>query len=96
MTNFNMETLMWAVGAIIGVQSVAMGWLFKMINTERKERQEDAKEYESRLRKGISYPEAERMVDAKIQPLKESLDRNTQAVVHLTNVLLERGLKAKD
>lgn len=87
---------MWSVGAILGVQSVAMGWLFKMINTERRERQETAKEYDRRLRKGISYPEAERMMDAKIKPLKESLDRNTQAVVHLTNVLLERGLTAKD
>lgn len=98
-----LDALLWGFGAYTGLLTLALGWLFKMIAAEKHDRQKDretareeAKEFESRLRQGISYPEAERMVDLKIQPLKESLDRNTKAVVHLTQVILERGLKVQE
>lgn len=91
-----LDIALWAIGGYAAILTAAMGWLFKMIAEERKARHAGHRDIDDRLREGVSYTEAERMVDLKIKPLKESLDRNTQAVVHLTNVLLERGLKVAD
>lgn len=96
MQETTVEIILWAGSATVGVYTLALGWLYKMLVAERNERREEAKAYDQRLKEGVSHTEAEQLIEYKLQPLREALERNTQAVTHLTRVLVTKGLRADE
>lgn len=100
------DIVLWIIGGGLTMVFVLMGYLYKMINSESQGRREGIeklddkldKKLESqddRMRDSISYQQADQLIDLKMQPLKESLDRNTAAVTHLTEVLVKQGMTVK-
>lgn len=70
-------TFQWAVGLVLGTYVIMLGWLWKKIE-----------KHDDRMRHGISYEEADNLIDLKLQPVRESLDRNTRATEQLTEALV--------
>ena len=96
MQDSTVEIILWAGSATVGVYTLALGWLYKMLVAERSERREESKGYDQRLKEGVSHTEAEQLIEYKMQPLRDALERNTQAVTHLTQVLIAKGLRADE
>ena len=75
-------TFQWAVGLIAAAYITMLGWLWKRQNDQ-----------DERIRTGISYAEADSLIDLKLQPIRESLDRNTLATEKLTDTLVQVRIK---
>ena len=87
-------SLEWAVGIIVSAFFGVMGWIWRLRATDRVEilgiiadldNRVDA--HDERMRQGITYVEADRLIDLKLEPLRTELRSNTEAVKDLTQEL---------
>ena len=97
-----METhvLMWLLGGFGCLWMVTLGWTKGGIEEERRQRQamcnrisDELNILDSRVRVAISRPEASELIDLKLKPLQDSLDRNTMAVERLASILISKEPK---
>lgn len=95
------STFIWVVGVVASAGLAVAGWLWKYTSSRFEELRLDYTEraktlthkieiHDERMRQGITYSQADQLIDLKLAPIRDALERNTQATVQLTNVLLKR------
>lgn len=95
------STLLWVVGTAVGVVMAIAGWLWvytnsrftelsKHINESVGGLEREIEKHDERMRNGITYAQADQLIDLKLAPIRDALERNTKATEKLTEVLLQR------
>lgn len=72
-----------AVGCIAAAYNGFLHWRMTKIEAELKEQ-------DGRMRQGITYEQADQLIDLKLKPIADALERNTKATEKLTEVMLGR------
>ena len=85
-----LSTLLWVVGGVLAAVGTTVGWLFVYTNSRFADLSKKMEGHDERMRMGITYDQADRLIDLKLAPIRDALERNTEATRALTDVLLRR------
>jgi hypothetical protein len=86
-----LSTLLWTAGVVVTANAGVAGWLFVYTNARFADMYKKLDGHDERMRNGITYVEADRLIDLKLAPIRDALERNTKATEKLTEVLLSRA-----
>lgn len=96
-----LSTLLWVVGTAVAAVMTVAGWLWvytnskfadlqKHINESVENLDREIEKHDERMRNGITYAQADQLIDLKLAPIRDALERNTKATEKLTEALLQR------
>ena len=83
----SLELFMWILGGYSAAAIAAWGLIWWRMNRLDKK----VEGHDERMRQGITYEQADTLIDLKLRPIADALEKNTRATERLTEVMLERN-----
>lgn len=84
--SISLELFMWILGGYSAIAMAAWYLIWWRMNKIDREVQG----HDERMRQGITYEQADQLIDLKLKPIADALERNTKATERLTEVMLEK------
>lgn len=88
-----LSTLLWVAGGVLTAVGTTVGWLFVYTNSRFADLGKRLEGHDERMRAGITYDQADKLIDLKLAPIRDALERNTEATRELTKVLMQRPVR---